>query len=123
MTLSTGLCSEKHVLHLSYLIIFLTIFFRAFPFFALALVLVWEKFTTVRHLDGKLSFLSFFLLSTSTTLTDNNPYISSTTAAMAPKKSKKDANSINSRLALVMKSGKVTMGYKSTLKSLRSVRF
>ncbi|OAA54787.1 60S ribosomal protein [Niveomyces insectorum RCEF 264] len=39
---------------------------------------------------------------------------------MAPKKSKKDANSINSRLALVMKSGKVTMGYKSTLKSLRS---
>lgn len=42
---------------------------------------------------------------------------------MAPKKSKKDANSINSRLALVMKSGKVTMGYKSTLKSLRTVRF
>ncbi|ERT02836.1 large subunit ribosomal protein L30e [Sporothrix schenckii 1099-18] len=39
---------------------------------------------------------------------------------MAPKKNKKDANSINSRLALVMKSGKVTMGYKSTLKSLRS---
>ncbi|KAJ2902077.1 hypothetical protein MKZ38_001050 [Zalerion maritima] len=40
---------------------------------------------------------------------------------MAPiKKSKKDANSINTRLALVMKSGKVTMGYKSTLKSLRS---
>lgn len=40
---------------------------------------------------------------------------------MAPiKKSKKDANSINSRLALVMKSGKVTMGYKSTLKALRS---
>ncbi|KAI1778032.1 cytosolic large ribosomal subunit protein L30 [Hypoxylon cercidicola] len=39
---------------------------------------------------------------------------------MAPKKSKKDANSINSRLALVMKSGKVTLGYKSTLKSLRS---
>ncbi|KAI1102110.1 hypothetical protein M426DRAFT_318333 [Hypoxylon sp. CI-4A] len=39
---------------------------------------------------------------------------------MAPKKNKKDANSINSRLALVMKSGKVTLGYKSTLKSLRS---
>ncbi|RYP56849.1 hypothetical protein DL770_010805 [Monosporascus sp. CRB-9-2] len=38
---------------------------------------------------------------------------------MAPKKSKKDANSINSRLALVMKSGKVTLGYKSTLKALR----
>jgi large subunit ribosomal protein L30e len=40
---------------------------------------------------------------------------------MAPiKKSKKDANSINSKLALVMKSGKVTLGYKSTLKTLRS---
>ncbi|KAI2625612.1 cytosolic large ribosomal subunit protein L30 [Hypoxylon sp. NC1633] len=39
---------------------------------------------------------------------------------MAPKKNKKDANSINSRLALVMKSGKVTLGYKSTIKSLRS---
>ncbi|KOS21440.1 60S ribosomal protein L30 [Escovopsis weberi] len=40
---------------------------------------------------------------------------------MAPqKKSKRDANSINSKLALVMKSGKVTMGYKSTLKCLRS---
>lgn len=33
---------------------------------------------------------------------------------MAPKKSKRDASSINSRLALVIKSGKVTMGYKST---------
>ncbi|KAE9985989.1 60S ribosomal protein L30 [Venturia inaequalis] len=39
---------------------------------------------------------------------------------MAPKKSKKTADSINSRLALVMKSGKVTLGYSSTLKSLRS---
>ena len=59
---------------------------------------------------------------------------------MAPqKKSKKTADSINSRLALVMyvdeyldrlsrmlillrcrKSGKVTLGYKSTLKTLRS---
>lgn len=56
---------------------------------------------------------------------------------MANKKNKKDANSINSKLALVMKSGKgtlcsmflqshlltwitVTLGYKSTLKSLRS---
>ncbi|KAL9128411.1 MAG: hypothetical protein Q9217_002902 [Psora testacea] len=40
---------------------------------------------------------------------------------MAPaKKAKKTAESINSRLALVMKSGKVTLGYKSTLKTLRS---
>lgn len=40
---------------------------------------------------------------------------------MAPvKKSKKDANSINSKLALVMKSGRVTLGYKSTIKALRS---
>jgi ribosomal protein L30E len=39
---------------------------------------------------------------------------------MPPKKSKKAAESINSRLALVMKSGKFTLGYKSTLKQLRS---
>ncbi|KAI1178670.1 50S ribosomal protein L30e-like protein [Nemania sp. FL0916] len=36
------------------------------------------------------------------------------------KKTRKDADSINSKLALVMKSGKVTLGYKSSLKSLRS---
>lgn len=38
---------------------------------------------------------------------------------MAVKKSKKSTESINSRLALVMKSGKYTLGYKSTLKTLR----
>jgi large subunit ribosomal protein L30e len=37
-----------------------------------------------------------------------------------PKKVKASAESINSRLALVMKSGKYTLGYKSTLKTLRS---
>eukprot|EP00457_Paulinella_chromatophora_P020547 gb/GEZN01022616.1/.p1 GENE.gb/GEZN01022616.1/~~gb/GEZN01022616.1/.p1 ORF type:complete len:113 (-),score=25.06 gb/GEZN01022616.1/:205-543(-) len=37
---------------------------------------------------------------------------------MATKK-KKAMESINSRLKLVMKSGKYTLGYKSTLKSLR----
>jgi large subunit ribosomal protein L30e len=55
---------------------------------------------------------------------------------MAPKKAKRDANSINAKLALVIKSGRgqsmatpswfvsltiaVTLGYKSTLKSLRT---
>ncbi|KAI1118471.1 50S ribosomal protein L30e-like protein [Nemania sp. NC0429] len=39
---------------------------------------------------------------------------------MAGKKARNDANSINSKLALVLKSGKVTLGYKSSLKSLRS---
>ncbi|KAH8157197.1 hypothetical protein CIB48_g11051 [Xylaria polymorpha] len=39
---------------------------------------------------------------------------------MAGKKAKKDANSINSKLALVMKSGKTCIGYKSSIKSLRS---
>ena len=38
---------------------------------------------------------------------------------MAGKKSKKATESINSRLALVMKSGKYFLGYKSTLKTLR----
>ncbi|XP_057308732.1 60S ribosomal protein L30-like [Hydractinia symbiolongicarpus] len=37
---------------------------------------------------------------------------------MAPVK-KKTNESINSRLALVMKSGKYTLGYRSTLKTLR----
>ena len=38
---------------------------------------------------------------------------------MVSKKSKKASESINSRLVLVMKSGKYTLGYKTTLKSLR----
>ncbi|KAK3724395.1 60S ribosomal protein L30 [Vermiconidia calcicola] len=41
---------------------------------------------------------------------------------MAPKKSTKAADSINAKLALTIKSGKVTLGYKSTLKTLRSGR-
>jgi large subunit ribosomal protein L30e len=36
------------------------------------------------------------------------------------KKVKRSAESMNSKLALVMKSGKANLGYKSTLKSLRS---
>ncbi|KAK7942965.1 60S ribosomal protein eL30 [Apiospora aurea] len=39
---------------------------------------------------------------------------------MAIKKNKKDSNSLSSQLALVIKSGKVTLGYKSTLKTLRT---
>lgn len=39
---------------------------------------------------------------------------------VAVKKTKKAQESINSRLALVMKSGKYTLGYKTTLKTLRS---
>jgi len=38
---------------------------------------------------------------------------------MPPKKAKKASESINARLALVMKSGKYTLGYKSCLKQLR----
>ncbi|KAJ3065462.1 60S ribosomal protein L30 [Podochytrium sp. JEL0797] len=41
--------------------------------------------------------------------------------AAAPKKAKKNAGeTVNSRLALVMKSGKYTLGYKSTLKNIRN---
>uniref|UniRef100_A0A7S1BKT7 Ribosomal protein eL8/eL30/eS12/Gadd45 domain-containing protein n=1 Tax=Corethron hystrix TaxID=216773 RepID=A0A7S1BKT7_9STRA len=39
---------------------------------------------------------------------------------MAPKKAKKTTESMNSRLKLVMKSGKATLGYKATIRSLRS---
>merc|ERR1712137_441237 len=42
------------------------------------------------------------------------------TPSKMAKKSKKNADNINSRLALVMKSGKYTLGYKTVLKSLRS---
>ncbi|CAM9132822.1 unnamed protein product [Ascophyllum nodosum] len=42
---------------------------------------------------------------------------------MAPgKKSKKAIESMNARLQLVMKSGKASLGYKSTIKSMRSTR-
>ena len=39
--------------------------------------------------------------------------------AKAGKKKKNTGESINAKLALVMKSGKTTLGYKSTLKTLR----
>ncbi|CAN6543264.1 unnamed protein product [Malus baccata var. baccata] len=39
---------------------------------------------------------------------------------VAPKKTKKTHESINTRLALVMKSGKYTLGYKTVIDSLRS---
>eukprot|EP01099_Mayorella_cantabrigiensis_P002520 TRINITY_DN20_c0_g1_i1.p1 TRINITY_DN20_c0_g1~~TRINITY_DN20_c0_g1_i1.p1 ORF type:complete len:111 (-),score=28.27 TRINITY_DN20_c0_g1_i1:84-416(-) len=38
---------------------------------------------------------------------------------VAQKKDKKSQDTINSRLQLVMKSGKYTLGYKSTLKTIR----
>ncbi|XP_047161819.1 60S ribosomal protein L30-like isoform X2 [Vigna umbellata] len=43
-----------------------------------------------------------------------------TATMVAAKKTKKTHESINNRLALVMKSGKYTLGYKTVLKSLRS---
>merc|ERR1712189_90799 len=45
--------------------------------------------------------------------------ILNTIAMVATKKSKKTLESINSRLALVMKSGKYSLGMKQSLKSLR----
>ncbi|KAK8304652.1 hypothetical protein V6Z12_D03G007200 [Gossypium hirsutum] len=42
------------------------------------------------------------------------------TTMVAAKKTKKTHESINNRLALVMKSGKYTLGYKIVFKSLRS---
>ncbi|GAA5834569.1 hypothetical protein JCM3766R1_003600 [Sporobolomyces carnicolor] len=41
-------------------------------------------------------------------------------APAAQKKVKKSADNINSKLALVIKSGKYSLGYKSTLKAMRS---
>merc|ERR1712044_132509 len=49
-------------------------------------------------------------------LTDQNQILKS---KMVSKKSKKDGSSINSRLALVIKSGKYNLGYRETIKQLR----
>ncbi|KAJ3285796.1 60S ribosomal protein L30 [Rhizoclosmatium sp. JEL0117] len=47
--------------------------------------------------------------------------VAAPSAAVPQKKAKKAAGeTVNSRLALVMKSGKYTLGYKSTLKSIRN---
>merc|ERR1712215_382970 len=48
--------------------------------------------------------------------------LSATKITMAPQKKQKKSSqeSINTRLALVMKSGKYVLGYKQTLKTLRS---
>ena len=46
--------------------------------------------------------------------------VPATAAPPQSKKVKKAAESINSRLSLVMKSGKTTLGYKTTLKTMRS---
>eukprot|EP00197_Chlamydomonas_leiostraca_P002871 CAMPEP_0202856894 /NCGR_PEP_ID=MMETSP1391-20130828/11_1 /ASSEMBLY_ACC=CAM_ASM_000867 /TAXON_ID=1034604 /ORGANISM="Chlamydomonas leiostraca, Strain SAG 11-49" /LENGTH=130 /DNA_ID=CAMNT_0049535605 /DNA_START=79 /DNA_END=471 /DNA_ORIENTATION=- len=48
------------------------------------------------------------------------PGAAAAAAAEAKKATKKAAENINSRLALVMKSGKSTLGYKTALKTLRS---
>nr|CAD1839942.1 unnamed protein product [Ananas comosus var. bracteatus] len=39
---------------------------------------------------------------------------------VAPKKTKKSNEGVNNKLALVMKGGKYTLGYKTVLKSLRT---
>nr|GMD14769.1 60S ribosomal protein L30 [Ipomoea batatas] len=49
-----------------------------------------------------------------------SPRLSQSATMVAAKKTKKTHESINNRLALVMKSGKYTLGYKTVLKSLRS---
>merc|ERR1711957_261411 len=51
----------------------------------------------------------------------SEPFHSAYFHAMAPatKKTSKSADSINTRLQLVMKSGKYSLGYKTTLKTLR----
>ncbi|XP_022751044.1 60S ribosomal protein L30-like [Durio zibethinus] len=46
--------------------------------------------------------------------------VKKSTKMVAGKKTKKTHESINNRLALVMKSGKYTLGYKTVLKSLRT---
>lgn len=48
------------------------------------------------------------------------PMSAAAAAALAGAKPSKGSDTVNAKLALVMKSGKVALGYKSTLKALRS---
>merc|ERR1711899_369897 len=50
---------------------------------------------------------------------NNTEALIDTFKMVTQKKQKKAVESINSRLALVMKSGKVTLGYRKTLETLR----
>merc|ERR1712121_490402 len=61
---------------------------------------------------GQIKNIKLHIVTDIKTLQNNKP------PKMAPVK-KKGSESINSRLALVMKSGKYTLGYRSTLKTLR----
>merc|ERR1712189_60969 len=61
---------------------------------------------------GQIKNIKLHIVTDIKTLQNNKP------TKMAPVK-KKGSESINSRLALVMKSGKYTLGYRSTLKTLR----
>ncbi|KYQ54184.1 60S ribosomal protein L30 [Trachymyrmex zeteki] len=63
-----------------------------------------------------LTFLHSLFLSLLILLLREEPLI---VKMVAQKKQKKAQESINTRLALVMKSGKYVLGYKQTLKSLR----
>merc|ERR1711973_671666 len=62
---------------------------------------------------GQIKNIKLHIVTDIKTLQNNKP-----PTKMAPVK-KKGSESINSRLALVMKSGKYTLGYRSTLKTLR----
>lgn len=61
--------------------------------------------------------LRLLIFSTTTTDLPTSPDPPSQSVKMAPTKKKtRTGDTLNSRLALVMKSGKVVLGYKSTLK-------
>merc|ERR1711908_21444 len=60
-----------------------------------------------------------FLRSSRSGQTDFSKFFSKTNKMAPQKKVKKSNESINSRLALVMKSGKFCLGYKKTLDTLR----
>lgn len=68
-----------------------------------------EKFLSQRHDSGNILLKNLPQLFTGHMLKKLAFYVQ-----------KKSQESINSRLALVMKSGKYTLGYKTSLKTLRS---
>ena len=74
---------------------------------------IWEDFMKREFLEFELQIFSrsFSLPETLTSIV---------VAMVSSKKTKKTHESINNRLALVMKSGKFTLGYKTVLKTLRT---
>ncbi|WAR17527.1 RL30-like protein [Mya arenaria] len=79
----------------------------------------WEKFVVLWQTGDHLLKAGVILQDLPGSAVEGELITSETITMAPPKKTKKNVENINSRLALVMKSGKFCLGYKQTLKTLR----